>query len=159
MRRITVPSLVSREGRLVDRAVGGDEPVVGAVQCLAGVVRGRPRASPRSATGARGGRGRASPIRAASRLPVIVPSDFEQRAAIGDRDGLPASDLADGAVVADEEAALGDVRLRRRGREGQGDGQLLPSDRDCQGEATHLGQPPDGVAEAARPDRRCEMTL
>ena len=31
--------------------------------------------------------------------------------------GLPAFDLVDGPVVADEETALGDVRLRRRGNE------------------------------------------
>ena len=48
----------------------------------------------------------------------MVPSDLSVRAAIDDGHALPAFDLVDGLVVADEEAALGDVPLGRRRREG-----------------------------------------
>ena len=44
---------------------------------------------------------------------MIVPSASRSRAAVGDGDGLPALRLADDAVLADEEAPLGDVGARR----------------------------------------------
>ena len=39
---------------------------------------------------------------------------LQRRAAIDDGHGLPAYGLANGAVVADEETAFGDVAFRRR---------------------------------------------
>ena len=59
MRRMTVPSVVSRERGLVDRAVGGDEAVVGAIQFAAGVLAVAVRPAFVLATAGRGGRGRA----------------------------------------------------------------------------------------------------
>ena len=53
---------------------------------------------------------------------------LQRRAAVDDGHGLPAFDLVDDAVVADEETAFGDVALGRRRREGRG-GLLL--DRRC----------------------------
>ena len=62
------------ERRLVDRAVGGGEAVIGAIELPAGVVAVLRPASPRSAI-CRTRRARSrKPTRAASRLPVIVPS-------------------------------------------------------------------------------------
>ena len=44
----------------------------------------------------------------------------QRRAAVDDGHGLPVLRLANDAVVADEEAAFGDVAFRRRWRESRG---------------------------------------
>src|SRR4051812_20301033 len=69
---------------------------------------------------------------------------LERRAAVGDGDGLAVDDLADGAVVADEEAALGEVRDRDRERKGW-DGWLRRG--GCRWRGDALGQPADRGAE------------
>ena len=128
------------EGGLVDRAVGGDEEVVGAVQVPAGVVAvllGPAlvlRLEDAAGVVAEADQGREPPARHRA-------VGLQERAAVGDGDGLAAVHLVDRAVVADEEAAFGDVALGRRRREGN----LLRDGSHGRGDT--LGQPPDGGGE------------
>ena len=64
------------EGGLVDRAVGGDEAVVGPVEIAGGRRCGSPRASLRSAIAGRGGRGRAGRPGRPGVCRSCVPSAF-----------------------------------------------------------------------------------
>ena len=150
MRRITDPSAVSLKRRLVDRAVGCEESLVGDIEVAArgvtvqlrpALVLGLENPAGLVAQAHQGG----EPL-AGHR--AVGP---EGRSTISDRMRLSAFELVDRAIVADEEAALGDMLLgwrrceRRRGRGrpvrfGPGD--------------LGFGKPPDGRAAAARPGRR-----
>ena len=77
---------------------------------------------------------------------------FERGAAVDDRHALPAFDLVDGAIIPDEETALGDVPFGRRRGEGRRQARLLAA---AAGVTALLGQPVDGGRRAARQARRC----
>ena len=157
MRRMTRAVAGLGEGRLVDRAVGADEQVVGAVQSPAGVVAVR--------------LGPALVLRLEHAAGVVAQAHqggqplaghravgLEQRAAVGDRDGLAALDLADGAVVADEEAALGDVPVSGGGVKAGTGGSSAAAD-SCRGRGTASGSRAMAVRGAGRPGRRWTATL
>ena len=137
-----------RDGGLVDRAVGEHEAVVGAVKFAAcfdagffrpALVLALQHAAGFVAQADQGGEALAG-------LAVIGGERF---AAVDDRLGLAVHDLADDAVVVDEEAALGDVAFERRRGEGWGIGPLGLGLRDLP-DALRSGvgrQPPDRFLE------------
>ena len=105
------------EGRLVDRAVLGHEAVVGRVEGPAGVVA--VRLGPALVLGLEDAAGVVAQLDQRADLAGLRRAvGLEQDAAIGDGLGVAVLDLADDLVVADEEAAFGDVAERRRGHEG-----------------------------------------
>ena len=96
------------EGRLVDRAIGGDELVIGPVQFPAGVVA--VRLGPAFVLGLQDAAGAVTQAQQGGKaLAGHRAVGLQRRAAIDDRHGLTAFDLMDGPVLADEETSLGDV--------------------------------------------------
>ena len=125
------------ERRLVDRAVGGDEPVVGPIQFPARVVAV--------------GLGPAFVLRLQHAAGTVAQADQggeafadqravrrKRRAAIDDGHALAVLRLIDDAIVADEETAFADMPLGRRWRENRR--RCVRCDRQMPAIGANLGQ-------------------
>src|SRR5271166_3781528 len=133
------------EGGFVDRAVLAHEQVVGAVQVAAGGVA--VLFWPAFVLGLEYAAGEVAQADQGRNLPGIGGAIRpEQHAAVRDRQPLPVLYLADDLVLADEEAALGDVTLRGRRRREGGDGRLFLDRGRCRG-SNGIGQAADRLAE------------